>query len=704
MSARRDFSGLFAPESVVLVGASANTLKWGGWVARSLAPTADRRRTHFVSRSGGELYGLPVHTSLSDVEDRVDLAIITIPAAGVAEAVDQALALGARAFVVITAGFAETGADGVAAQEALVAQVREAGAVMLGPNCLGLFDAAGDLNVYGGVFPKGDIGLASQSGNLALEIALGLEASGLGLSRFASVGNQADITLADMILDLAHHPETRAVAAYVEAPADGMRFAAALREAAALKPVVLLHAGRSDVARRAALSHTGVLAAEARVIRAVARDAGAVVVETPGQLVDTVAVLRSERRPRRGAIAILADGGGHGVVASDVAADVGLDLAVFSEDTVLGLAQHVRGEAPRNPVDLAGAGEDDIWNFDRLAGVLLEAPEVDAVVMSGFFGGYGDYNPQAADVEVDVARSIAQRARASGKPLVIHSMLALGGGDTATLRALREEGIAIFSRIEEALAAYARACAAAEAAPLPAPVPRGRPLAISAIPTYPEARAVLRELGIHFPEGHLAQSADEAGAIAEAMGGPVVLKAVAPTLIHKTDAGGVAVGIEGSDEASTQAATMIERVTHALGGAEIDGIWVERMAESGGVDLVVGARRDPGFGVVVVLGVGGVLVEVLDDIVLAPAPVDAAHLERLTRGLRAASLLTGVRGSEAVDAAAAASVAARLGDLLLRETDLEEVEINPLRVTPRGALALDARIIRGSSDRTDPAK
>jgi acyl-CoA synthetase (NDP forming) len=698
VSGRRDLDALFAPDGVLLVGASANTLKWGGWVARSLAPLADRRRTYFVSRSGGELYGIPVHTSIPAVGDRVDLAIITIPAAGVAEAVDQALELGARALVVISAGFGEVGGDGVVAQADLVRRVREAGAVMLGPNCLGLFDAEHDLNVYGGAFPKGDVGLASQSGNLALEIALGLEAAGLGLSRFASVGNQADLTLADMILDLAYHDATRVVAGYVEAPADGARFAAALREASARKPVVLLHAGRSDLARRAALSHTGVLAAEARVIRAVARDAGVVVVETPGQLVDAVTALRAAVRPRRGAIAILADGGGHGVVASDVAADVELELAVLSDRTAAELARFLRYDTPRNPVDLAGAGEDDIWNFDRLVGALLEAPEVDAVVLSGFFGGYGDYNPQAADVEVAVARSIAARVRAAGKPLIVHSMLAIGGGETTTLRALREEGIPVYARIEEALAAYARATA--EATPIRAPIALADLPEIGGSPAYPEARALLHACGVPFPAGALARTDTEAGEIAASLVGPLVLKAVAPSLIHKTDAGGVEVGVAATDVIRA-AARMRERVADALPSVDLDGIWVEEMAPSGGIDLVVGARRDPLFGVVVLVGVGGIFVEVLDDVIIAPAPVAPDHLERLARGLRAAPLLAGIRGAPPVDVGRAVEIAARLGDLLLQEPAIAEVEINPLRVDRDGVLALDARVIVHDSSGAD---
>jgi acyl-CoA synthetase (NDP forming) len=375
-------------------------------------------------------------------------------------------------------------------------------------------------------------------------------------------------------------------------------------------------------------------------------------------------------------------------VASDVATDLGLELAVFSEETTAALEPHVGGANPRNPVDLAGDGEDDIWNFDRLARVLLEAPEVDALVMTGFFGGYGDYNPHAADLEIDVARSIANRAHSTRTPLLVHSMLAISD-ETATLKALREEGIAVYPRIEQALIALAQTQVRPSEVPAPAPVAEG--FVLGDRPSYPEARSLLSECGVAFPDGHLARSENEAAQFAAGIGGSVVLKAIAADLVHKSDVGGVIVGVDPA-EVAVSVREMKERIS-TQAQLELEGIWVEGLAPPGGVDLVVGARRDPSFGPVVLVGVGGIFVEILDDVVLVPVPVDRERLLEEVRTLRAWPLLEGVRGGDPVDVAGAVAIAARLGDLLLSRPEVSEVEINPLRVYPDHVLALDARVI-----------
>lgn len=690
MTPRRDLTALFEPRSVLLVGATGDTLKWGGWVTKSFAETRHLRDTHFVSLRGGELYGIPVRTSVEEVDADVDLAVIVVPAAGVPDAIRASLARGAKALVVISSGFAETGAEGLAAQEAMVEEVRAAGACLLGPNCLGLYDDAGSLNVYGGTFPSGDLGFATQSGNLALEVALLLEHAGLGLTRFASVGNQADLTLADFIRDYAHHEPTRVIGAYIEAPRDGVAFAEAVREAAAIKPVVLFNAGRSAAGAHAAASHTGVLAAESRVLRAICRDAGAVVVDTPGQFVDAISVLRAGRGLGRRRIGILADGGGHGVVASDTITEAGLEVAGFAPDTSARIEPVLRNALPQNPVDLAGVDGSRVWDFHAVADALLAAPEVDALVMTGYFGGYGDYHPEAGDTEVEVAEAIARSAAEHGKPIVVQSMVEPGG--TRTLTRMRAAGVPVFARIEDAV----RALACADRPPLvegaaPGPVP-ARELSLQ--PAYPEARAALAELGIPFPDGRLATTPAEAAVALDAVGAPAAMKAVAADLLHKTDAGGVVLGVADPETAAEAFSAMSERV-EAAAGVALDGIWVERMAEAGGVDLVVGARRDPAFGPVLLIGVGGVFVEVLDDVVLAPAPTDSRHLAGLMRGLRAWPLLAGARGQDPVDCDAVAGIACRLGDFLAAHPEVAEVEINPLRATAAGATALDARIVRG---------
>ena len=686
---RRDLTALFEPRSVLLVGATGDTMKWGGWVTKSFAQTQDRRATHFVSLRGGELYGIPVHTAIADVDDAIDLAVIVVPAPGVPDAVTQSLALGAKALVIITSGFGETSAEGLAVQEAIVAEARAAGAVVLGPNCLGLYDDATQLNVYGGTFPSGDLAFATQSGNLALEVALMLEHQGLGLTRFASVGNQADLTVADVIRDFAHHDATRVVGAYVESPRDGADFADAVREAAALKPVVLFAAGRTAAGAHAAASHTGNLAAESRVLRAICRDAGAIVVDTPGEFVDAVATLRTGLGLGRRRIGVVADGGGHGVVAADVVTEAGLDIADLSETTKQAMVPHLKHNAPANPVDLAGADASMLWCFHGLVDAMLAADEVDAVVMSGYFGGYGAYHPEAEGIELEVVDAIAKVAVDRGKPVVVQSMEEPSAN--ASIRRMKEIGLPVFPRIEQAVAALTRLDRP------PVVVPSGAeavpPIALSDRPAYPEARAVLAGLGIPFPPGTLATSPEEAAAALAEVGAPAALKAVAADLLHKTDAGGVDLGIATPEIAAESYAAMVHRVEQAAGIA-LDGVWVERMAEHGGVDLVVGAKRDPAFGPVVLIGVGGVFVEILDDVVLAPAPTDAAHLAALMRTLRAFPLLAGARGQQPVDCDAVAAIAVRLGDLLVAHPEIGEVEINPLRATADGAIALDARIVK----------
>lgn len=688
MSRQLDLTPLFEPKSVLLVGATADTKKWGGWVTQSFADSRDQRETYFVNRRGGEIYGMPVHESITDVQAQVDLALIVVPVGGVQEAVTQSLALGAKALVIITAGFGEASPEGLAMQEAIVAEARAAGAVVLGPNCLGLYNDATDFNAYGGSFPSGDLGFATQSGNLALEVALLLEHQGLGFSRFASVGNQADLTIADVIRHLGHHEDSKVVGAYVESPKDGADFADAVREAAAIKPVVLFAGGRTAAGAHAAASHTGNLAAESRVLRAICRDAGAIVVDTPGQFVDAVAALRNGYSLGQRRIGIVADGGGHGVVGADVVTEYGLIMAELSKETEAALVPHLRHNPPGNPVDLAGADASMLWCFHGLVEAMLAAPEVDAVVMTGYFGGYGAYHPEAEGTEIEVVDAIAAAAAKHGKPVVVQSMEE--PSSNASIRRMYEIGLPVFPRIEQAVTALTRLDRPPTVvATQPGPVAAR---ALSDRPAYPEAREVLSELGISFPAGRLATSAAEAAAAIDEVGTPAAMKAVAAELLHKTDAGGVVLGVTSSEIAAETFTAMTHRVEQAS-GLTLDGIWVEKMAASDGVDLVVGARRDPSFGPVVLIGVGGVFVEVLDDVVIAPVPTDPAHLAGLMRTLRAFPLLDGARGQQPVDCLKVAEIAVRLGDLLLAHPEIAEVEINPLRATSEGATALDARIV-----------
>jgi acetate---CoA ligase (ADP-forming) len=644
----RPLTSLFAPRSVAIVGASADETKWGNRFALKALRGAHRRAVYFVNRRGGEILGRPAYDSLAAVPEPPELVVVCVPPAAFGETVDAALAAGARAVVGISAG---VGAD---EERAVAARVRDAGAVLLGPNCLGVFDAESELDLAPwGEFPHGEIGLLSQSGNLALEIGLLAQRVHVGFSRFASLGDQADLDVSELVAELAAHERTRVIALYVEDFRDGRAFVERAREAG--KPVVLLAAGVSRAGSRAALSHTGALVTDAAVIEAACRAAGIVQVGSPRELVDAASALLGGRRIRGRRIAVLADGGGHGVVAADVLDRHGFELPSLSP----GLARTLAATLPptaatANPVDLAGAGEHDVSTFAHVAELLAESGEVDALLLTGFFGGYG------TDAERAAAAEIARVA----VPVVVHTLYP----ESEAASDLVDGGAIVHAEIEAAVRA---AAALATAVPTP---PSGCPLRKTEIVRdgYFGARDLVAAAGIALAAARFAATLDEARAAAREIGYPIVLKNLARE--HKSDGGGVVLGL--ADEAA------LELAFGAAGDYS-----VERMVDArDGVELIAGVRRDARFGHVLLVGAGGIHAETLADAAMALAPVDAEAAERLLRSLRIAPLLDGARGRPAVDVGAAARAAAALSELDV------DVEINPLLVTPRGALALDARV------------
>ena len=681
MTAVRDLEPLFAPRSVAVLGASTDPSKWGNWLARNALRGAHRRPVHLINRRGGEIDGHPLLASLAEAGGSVETVVVSVPEAGLEQAIEESLDQGARALIVITAGLAERDAGGRAREHALVERVRAAGAVMLGPNCIGVFDALSEFHVSSNDYPAGPVGLISQSGNLSIELGMLLERCGLGLSRFASIGNQADVRLPDLIEHLAGHAPTRVIAIYAEDVADGRAFVEAARAAAREKPVVLLNSGRSAAGARGAASHTGALVTNDAVIAAACREAGIVRVDSPGELIDACqAFVRSPRAPGR-RVAVIADGGGHGSVAADLLSANGLEVPQFS-DALVALIEPQLEQAGgvRNPIDIID-GADGLASFTGIARTVLESGEVDAVMLSGYFGGYALYSDAYRSEEPREARAMADLQGELDRPIVAHSLFADAVGDGTNLRA---HGLAAYERSEQA----ARACVAL-ATPPPLPAVEARPAAapLQGAPGYVEARSLLLAAGIRYGAGGPAHDAGEAVALADELGlYPATLKAVDANLAHKSDAGGVRVGLADAAELRAAALAMTERLAPEL-------LFVERTADvRDGIELVAGATRDARFGAVVLVGLGGILVETLRDTALALAPLDAAGAERLLRSLRSSAVLDGVRGRPAVDVAAAARAVVALGDAMAAHPEIAELEVNPLLVTPHGAIALDARV------------
>ena len=662
----RDLRPLFEPRSLAIVGVSADPGKWGYWFARDAARGAHRRSVHLIGRSGGELHGLPVLPSLAELPEPPELVVLSVPAAGLEAAVDESLAVGAKAIVAIAAGVGDE------RERSIVTRVRAAGAVLLGPNCLGVFDAEGELDLASNPLPSGPIGFVSQSGNIALETGLLLTDVGLGFSRLASIGNQADLDVTDVLRDLAAHHGTRAIGVYCEDFRDGRAFAEAARTAG--KPVVLLTVGQTEASTRAARSHTGALTSSLDAVDAACRAAGVHRVATPRQLVETLQALLAAERPRGRRVAVVGDGGGYGAVACDLLGAHHLELPVLSA----GVQDVLRGSLPTtaattNPVDLAGAGEQDAFSFSRTTRTLLESGDVDAVLFTAYFGGYSSLSEELRERELAVAAELAAAAHETGVPLVVHTMY----WDAPPARALREAGIAVYRAIESAVDAVATLAAdthpSAPVPMLPKPAP---PVAATG---YGEARTELAAAGVAFVQARIVSTRADALAAAAELGYPIVLKALGA--LHKSEGGGVVVGL--ADEAALGA---------ALDRLAAESYSVEAL-EDEGFELLVGARWDPRFGAVVVVGAGGVHAEVLRDTASALAPIGVDEAEALLRRLACAPLLAGARGRPSLDLRAAAEAVAAVSRFAAAHPELAEVEVNPLLVREHGTVGLDARFV-----------
>jgi acyl-CoA synthetase (NDP forming) len=676
----RDLRALFDPQSIAVLGATDTPGKWGFWLAQNALRSLDRRDVYLVNRSGRVLFGQRSYASLRELPGPAELVVISIGADAFEEAIADSLAAGAKAIVAITAGLGEVGGEWLEVERRAVQRVRAAGAVLVGPNCLGIADTSTGVNLAFGDFAPGPVALVSQSGNLALELALVAADRGLGFSRFVSVGNQADLHANELIDDLMMHDATRVIAVYAEDFANGREFVrSALRAHDAGKPVVLLTVGTSRAGARAARSHTGALVSNSVAVDAACRAGGILRVETPLEMIELAQGLLAPRQPRGRRVGIVGDGGGHVALAADLASSLGLELPVLSAKLSAEIASTLPSNAASaNPVDLAGGGEQDFFNYSRAVTALARSGEVDAVILTGYFGGYSVEEPELVRREAMVAADMAAGVAANQATLIVQSMYPRA----ATLDALRAAGVPIYADMRSAALVLSRLAARHEPTGLPDPLPTS-PASGGGDGGYFGARALLSRAGVPLVEAREVQGASEAREAAEAIGYPVVLKAIGAE--HKSDAGGVRTGIANDGELEIAFADMTARLRPSS-------FSLEPMADLGsGVELLVGALRDRSFGPLLLVGAGGVFAELLKDVAVALAPVSEEQAEDLIRSLRIAPLLLGARGARHLDVAAAARAAAAISRLAASRPDVSEVEVNPLLVLPEGAIALDAR-------------
>lgn len=677
----------FSPEGVAVVGASGDAQKLGFGVVRNLVEHGYRGRIYPVNPTTREILGLRCYPSLADVPDPVDLAVVVVPAPAVVEVIEACGRRGIRHAVVVSGGFRETGPEGAAREQALAAAARRHGVRLIGPNCIGTIDTHTPVNTtfVTGMPRPGEIGFVSHSGAICAVVIDWARSAGVGFSRIVSLGNQVDVNEAEALAALASDPQTQVITAYLEGVADGRTFLQLAAETARRKPLVVIKAGSGESGARAVASHTGALAGDAQVFDVALRKAGVIRATTMEELLDWARALAWQPLPRGNRVAVLTNAGGPGILAVDALEAAGLRLAPLADAT----REYLRACIPpagsaNNPVDiLAGSGPGA---YAVALDALLADPTVDAALVITA--------PNDWFLPSSLAETICDVAAAYRKPVLV-SLIGLAPGDPAQaiLNRRRVPNLAFPERAGPTLSAMvARSRWLATAAEVPALLEGIDADAARAALGEGDLSGLLAAYGVALPPSRLAATAEEAAQAAAHIGYPVALKLVSPDITHKSDAGGVVLGLRGAAEVRDAFERIVAVARAAVPGAAIEGVLVQQML-SGGQELIVGVRRDPQFGPVVLAGTGGVEVELVRDVALDLAPLSRGEAGRLLDQTRAGLRLAGWRGAPASDRAAAVEAIVRLAQLACDLPQVAELEINPLYVLPagRGAIAIDIR-------------
>ena len=679
------------PRSVAIVGISQRAGSAGQVILQSLKLNNFNGGIHLVGRSGEPIDGRPVLKSADELPEGVDLAVFTLPAAGVREAIEACARRKVGSALVFAAGFAEVG--DTATQDAVTNTARAAGLAVVGPNCLGVTNNVDGMMLHmlfarealRGV--EGGVAFVGQSGGLLGHFQRATDGRGIPLSYVISTGNEAGLETTDFLEFLADDRSTRVIALYCEQIRRPKEFLAACRRARASgKPVVLMFPGRGAKSRKAAQSHTGALVGDYGAMHTQVENAGALVVSTMDEMMDVVEILARFPVPPAKGPGILTASGAFVALTDDFAEELGLDIPELEPETIKRVSEVLPSYGNYgNPLDVTAGFSPD--GLPIAVKSLIDDPNVGMLFISF---------PINTAIPV---RAFNKGMQDSPKPKV---MVALG--DTWALAADVMEAVkespAVFSRSSDRMlraialyTRYGRLLARSRTSAAPAPVEGLPKLGKGPQPEW-LGKTMLRAAGINVPDGELARSVDEAAAVAKRVGYPVALKAQAAALSHKTEAGGVMLNL--ADEPALRAGwdSMMKNVGRAAPDVTLDGALVEAMAPKG-VELMVGAKRDPAWGTVLLLGLGGVWVEALGDVQLLPGDADEEQVVEALRKLRSAKLLAGFRGSPPADIEAVARAALAIGRLMQTMPGLTEIDVNPLVVHAKGqgATALDALIV-----------
>ena len=706
---------IFKPQRIALVGVSPNPKSVSGRILANLIGGGFRGVVYPVAPSVEAVMGIPCFASVASLPKTADLGVICAAAAQVPGLVRDCGEAGIRGLIIVSAGFRETGPAGLALEQSILAEARRFdGLRIIGPNCLGIISPGLPLNAsFAGAMPRpGHVAFVSQSGALCTSVLDWAAEEKLGFSHFVSTGNMIDVEFGDLIDYLGEDEATKSILLYIESIPDARKFMTAARAFARMKPIVAYKAGRFPESAAAAASHTGALAGEDAVFDAAFERMGLARVFNIGEIFDCADLVGRHKVPKGPRLAVLTNAGGPGVMATDALVASGGALARLSDETMRVLNESLPPQwSRRNPVDVLGDAKSKL--VAKAAQIVLQDPGVDALLVI--------ITPQAMTNPTAVAREICAQAGATPKPVLAAW---LGGASMREgTNLLNEAGIPTYPTPEQAvkafmtLVSYARNLEILYETPKDIPVDfpvdrrelRARFAGILTVAEGPLSESRSKELlasyGIPVTGPVAAATAGDAVAAADAAGYPVVLKILSPDITHKTDVGGVVLDLPDAGAVRAAFEAMMETVGRKASGARLEGVTVQRMVRSDdGVEMILGVKKDPTFGTVVMAGMGGTAAEIYKDLSIGFPPLNERLARRMIDELRMRPLLYGYRGRPAAAVDKLVETLVRLSYLAADFPEVAELDINPLLVTPDGVVALDARVVGDRTAVEDPKR
>ena len=700
-------------ESVAVVGASRNQTKRGYQALRTLQEDGFEGAIYPVNPREKSVMGMKCYANVSDIEGPVDLVLITTPAASIPNILVDCGKKKVAGAVVIAGGFRETGDEGRRLEREMVKVARAQGIRLIGPNTSGMMNLKSKLNLVGlRNAPQGDIALLSQSGNMALSIITEARVkSRRGFTYYVGVGNESDIRFHEYLEFFRDDPDTKAIVIYVEGMREGRSFLQEAYQTTMKKPVILLKSGRTATGKASAGSHTGALAGLSAVAMGAFRRAGIITVEKSDELFPAAETLSSLPHMKNNNVAILADGGGHATIAADILTEMGLNIPVLSDRTQEKLRELLPGNATvRNPVDVAGGTDSDPSIFADCAEILLTDRDVGGLLIVGLFGGYGlRFTESLSFPEEDAAHRIGKLVRDKHKPVVMHSLFTYAKPHSIDL--IRYYGIPAYDSLEIAcrcmgvlgeygqylhqhhsvakfVMEWGRKAHQKSTSIIQAAREQGRRSLLEH-----EAKAIFKEHGVSVPDEELAASEEEAIRAAEIIGFPVALKIVSKDILHKSEAGGVKLGLKDSDEVEAAYRDIMARAQEYKEDADILGVLVSPMIAEKGVEVIVGTKLDDQFGPIMMFGLGGIHAEVLKDVTFRVLPISQVWAKRMPEEIRGAKLLNGYRGQAPADKKALIRLLLIVSEVAQAYKDIQEIDLNPVILHEEGLSIADARVI-----------